>query len=185
MAARNAQDARARAIGMHKGSLLALKAKVVEQEEDQACDEDITKWDPKEVHDLHRDYIALADRTYWSSSAKAKAQLEQRGPSSGNKEGGPRVRSCYNCQNQFHFVADCPWEKREDHGGKIVPKDKSKIPCKKPFFKKNTSKKKSPRIVLVAEEEYSSEEGEEETRSEVAAIAITSSPSPSLFESPN
>ena len=39
---------------------------------------------------------------------------------------------------------------------------------------------------MLTQEEYSSkEEEEEEPTSEVVAIAITSSPSPSLFESPN
>ena len=33
--AKNVEDARARAIGMHKGTSLALKAKVVEQEDDE------------------------------------------------------------------------------------------------------------------------------------------------------
>ena len=47
VAIKNAEDARARAIGMHKGTSLALKAKVVEHEEGQACEEDITKWDRK------------------------------------------------------------------------------------------------------------------------------------------
>src|SRR5664279_4086102 len=168
-------------MGMHKGVSLALKAKVVEHEEEKVCEEDVTTWDPKDVQDTHRYYMALASRTFWKNPAKAKEQIYQ---SSGKKEGGPRVRSCYNCQNQFHFVAECPFENREDHGGKLVPKDKSKIPRKKPFFKKNTSNKKPSRIVLLTQEEYSSDE-EEETTTEVAAIAITSSPSSSLFESPN
>ena len=81
-------------------------------------------------------------------------------------------------------MADCPFENREHHGGKLVRKDKSKDAHRKPFFKKNATNKKPPRIVLLAQEEYSSGE-EEETTSEVAAIAIASSSSPFLFESPN
>ena len=61
-------------------------------------------------------------------------------------------------------------------------------PSKKPFIKKNFPHKKSPsRMVLVTREEYISgdEDSEDEESAEVAAIAITSSSSPSLFESPN
>ena len=55
---------------------------------------------------------------------------------------------------------------------------------------KNFTNKKQSRIVLLTQEEYSSEdddneENEEETTNEVAAIATTSTPSTSLFESPN
>ena len=77
---------------------------------------------------------------------------------SGRKEGGQRVRSCYNCQDKYHFVAECPFENREHHGGKLVRKDRSKDTHKKPFFKKNATNKKPPRIVLLAQEEYSSGE---------------------------
>ena len=52
---------------------------------------------------------------------------------------------------------------------------------------RSVTNKKPQRMVLIAQEEYSSgeEEEEEETKSEVAGIAIASSPTPSLFESPN
>ena len=86
---------------------------------------------------------------------KAKAYVEEKTKSSGIKEGAPRVRSCFNCQDKYHFIAECPYGNREDHGGKLIPKEKSKIPRKKPFFKKNTfNKKPSSRIVLVTQEEY-------------------------------
>ena len=58
---------------------------------------------------------------------------------------------------------------------------------KKPFVKRKPLFKKAPRIVLMTQEEYPSEDSEEEeepTR-EVAALAIVSTPPPSLFESPN
>ena len=98
------------------------------------------------------------------------------------------MKTCVNCQDRYHYVAECPYENREEHGGRLVLKNASKFPSKKPFFKKNLPNKKPPsRMVLVTREEYMSggESDEEETTSEVAAIAITSSTSPSLFESPN
>src|SRR5664279_5571725 len=192
VSAKLAQDSRARVIGMHKGTSLALKAKVVakvvDQEDEDESDDEVTYLQPKEYKTLHKDYMALAARTFWDDPAKAKAFVEEKTKSSGIKEGTPRVRSCFNCQEKYHFVAECPYENREDHGGRLISKDKSKMTRKKPFFKKNTSNKKpASRIVLVTQEEYLSndDEEEEETTSEVAAIAIASSSSPSLFESPN
>ena len=54
MAAKNAKDARARAIGMHKGTSLALKAKVVVQDKDDETQEDLSHWHPKELEELSR-----------------------------------------------------------------------------------------------------------------------------------
>jgi hypothetical protein len=97
------------------------------------------------------------------------------------------VRTCYNCNDRFYFVAECPYKKREDHGGKLILKSKTKSPSKKPFVKKGGPKKKQPKFVFLTQEEYSrSESDEEETStSEVAAIATTSTPPALLFESPN
>ena len=187
VAAKNAEDARARAIGMQKSSPLALKAKMVAQDDDDEEQEDVSHWHPKELEDTLKEYSALtmshSHKDFWKSPSKAREFVNK---SSGKKEGGQRVRSCYNCQDRYHFVAECPFENREHHGGKLVRKVKPKIPNKKPFFKENATNKKPQRMVLIAQEEYSSgEEEEEETKSEVAGIAIASSSTPSLFESPN
>jgi hypothetical protein len=66
------------------------------------------------------------------------------------------VRTCYNCNDRFHFVSGCSYEKREDHGGKLILKNKSKTPPKKPFVKKDSSKKKRPKFLFLTQEEYSS-----------------------------
>ena len=100
------------------------------------------------------------------------------------------MKTCFNCQDRYHYVAMCPNENRKDHGGRLVLKkaSMSTSPSKKPFFKKNPPNKKPPsRMVLVTREEYMSggESDEEETSSDVVAIAIASSTSPSLFESTN
>ena len=55
-----------------------------------------------------------------------------------------------------HFVAKCPYEKREDHGGKLIRKDKTKSPSNKNFVKK-----KPQRVLLVQEEEYISDDDDE------------------------
>ena len=51
---------------------------------------------------------------------------------------------------------ECPYEKREDNGGKLIWKDKAKsLPNKNHFTKK------APPKVLVAQEEYNKEEEED------------------------
>ena len=121
----------------------------------------MSHWDPKELEDTLKDYSALTSKVFWKSPSKARDFVNK---TVGRKDGGQRVRSCYNCQDKYHFVADCPFENREHHGGKLVRKDKSKDAHRKPFFKKNATNKKPPRIVLLAQEEYSSGEEEEASK---------------------
>jgi hypothetical protein len=58
-------------------------------------------------------------------------------------------------QYRFHFVAECLYEKREDHGGKLILKNKTKNPPKKAFVNKGASKKKQPKFMFLTHEEYS------------------------------
>jgi hypothetical protein len=90
---------------------------------------------------------------------------QRRSKSSGfqrNDNNGQRVRTCYNCNDRFHFIAKCPYEKREDHGGKLILKNNTKSPSKKPFVKKGGPKKKQSKFVFLTQEEYSGSESEEE-----------------------
>ena len=87
-------------------------------------------------------------------------------------------RKCYNCDSPKHFVADCPYERREDKSEKLVFKKKS--------FNKFAKRRGDKALV---HEEYLSadeEDGDDENKG-MAAIAMhskSSSPSSSLFESP-
>ena len=63
-----AQDTRARAIGMHQGSSLALKARVVEQDDEQEETQTFIL-SPDEIKSTHRDYVALAARSFWKNPA--------------------------------------------------------------------------------------------------------------------
>ena len=107
---------------MQQGASLALKAKVVEHNEDQDC-EDVSSMDPEELKIAHRDYVALAARTFWKNPSKARAQVEEKFKSSGFKDGNPKMKICFNCQDRFHYVAMCPYENREDHGGRLVSEE--------------------------------------------------------------
>ena len=172
---------------MKQGSSLALKSKVVcldDSVEIEACPSNIL---PDGLEQAYHDHVALGTRTFWRDPAKAKAQVDLRNNPSRKKEFAIRTKTCYNCHDKHHFIKECPYENREQHGGRLVPKDQSKAIQKKPFVKRKPFFKKAPRIVLMTQEEYPSDDSEEEdepTR-EVAALAIVSSPSPSLFESPN
>ena len=117
--------------------------------------------------------MALKHHVFWKHPAKAKDYVQEHSPSSYSKGGSQKLRSCFNCGSNLHFIAECPYEPREKNAGRLVRKDKSKTPNKKPFFNKRCpNKNPNSRIVLVAQEEYSSDdddEEEEESTSEVAA----------------
>ena len=82
----------------------------------------------------------------------------------------------------IHFVADCPYEKREDNGGKFIRKDKAKS-----FPNKNNFTKKTPPKGLVAQEEYNEDYDDDEDgeTTAMASVAIATTPRVSLFDSPN
>ncbi|KAK1627926.1 hypothetical protein QYE76_002241 [Lolium multiflorum] len=194
----NSHDSRNRAIGMSRGNNLALTVNSVEEVNPQEPYR--TSWSMSYPEDLelhYNDHMAFHAKYYWVDPSKAKEDNIKRNNSSGSTSLGPRTRSCYNCGDKRHFIAQCPYEHWETHGGRLIPKDKSKdskgkdskAPNKK-FYNKSKKGKRPSRIVLVTKEEYSSEEvesssDEEESSKEVAAIVTTNIPSPSLFESPN
>jgi hypothetical protein len=145
---------------------------------------------PEDMRHEYNEHMAFYGKTFWVEPHKAKEDNQRRRKSSGfqrNDNNGQRVRTCYNCNDRFHFVAECPYEKREDHGGKLILKSKTKSLSKKPFVKKGGPKKKQPKFVFLTQEEYSASDSDEEetSTSEMAAIATTSTTSASLFESPN
>jgi hypothetical protein len=108
---KNAEDARARALGMRRGGNLALKAKAMEYEEEGSEEESVFAWCPENIKYDYNDHMALAARTFWRDG-KFKPKGNQRSDSSGQKFGGPRLRTCYNCNNQNHFIAECPYENK-------------------------------------------------------------------------
>ena len=79
-------------------------------------------------------------------------------------------------------MAECPYEKREDNGGKLIRKDKTKsFPIKNNFVKKP-----HPKGMVALEEYPSDDDGDDDTvATTTVAIATTSSQKVSLFNAPN
>lgn len=175
------QSLQVRALKRHEGVNLALKATVEGGSEDDFESSSLLSNEGLKL--AYNEHLALAAKGFWENPSKARAQF-YRHPLVGSPQGGKRdiskARTCYNCQDKFHFVAECPYEKREENGGRLILKDKSKMPPKKAYVKNKRAffKKKAPRIVLMTQEEYPTEDEdeseEEETPNEVAAIATTS-----------
>ena len=74
----------------------------------------MTSLKTEEYEEVLKDYIALATRTFWKNAAKAKVYVHENTKSRNAKEVTQRVRSCFNCQSKFHFIAECPYEPREN-----------------------------------------------------------------------
>ncbi|KAK1614654.1 hypothetical protein QYE76_020171 [Lolium multiflorum] len=196
----NSHDSRNRAIGMAKGNNLALVVNPVEEVYPQ--EQYRASWSMSYPIDLechYHDHMAFHAKSFWVDPSKAKEDNIKRNHKSGFTSFGPKTRSCYNCDDKRHFIAECPYENRELHNGRLIPKDKSKdtkgkyskAPNKKFYNNKTKKGKRPPRVVLVTREEYSTDEvqsssdDEGESSKEVAAIVTTNIPSSSLFESPN
>ncbi|KAK1607939.1 hypothetical protein QYE76_031612 [Lolium multiflorum] len=123
----NSHDSRNRAIGMSRGNNLALTVNSVEEVNPQEPYR--TSWSMSYPEDLelhYNDHMAFHAKSFWVDPSKAKEDNIKRNNSSGSTSLGPRTRSCYNCGDKRHFIAQCPYEHRETNGGRLIPKDKSK-----------------------------------------------------------
>ncbi|KAK1558137.1 hypothetical protein QYE76_017536 [Lolium multiflorum] len=193
---KNAEDLVARAHNSRKPNL-ALKMKVHEASE---SDEDPVEWGSDDLKVNYHEHMALAAKKFWDGNMSRNTRPRRSRDSprrlSKSPREGTKGRTCYNCGDKNHFVADCMFERREDHGGKLIPKDRYK-PLSKGFSKfsprsddDKVSSNKKPRAFIIREEYTSDEDGEHEDKRSnkegegVAAIAI-STPSNSLFDSPN
>ena len=78
------EDSRARALGMRRGGNLALKAKAVEEVDEESGDAN-AEWCPEDIkYDLH-DNLALAARNFWRDPVKYTSRGNQRSDSSAPK----------------------------------------------------------------------------------------------------
>ena len=117
---KTADNVLARVCGTKKPNI-ALKAKAVQEEEEEEEEESC----PEDTKYAYHEHMALASRQFWGNKRNFKSNYS-RNNSSGSKPRGQRVRTCHNCGNVSHFIVDCPYEKREDNGGKLICKDKTK-----------------------------------------------------------
>ncbi|KAK1629876.1 hypothetical protein QYE76_004191 [Lolium multiflorum] len=196
----NSHDSLNRAIGMSKGNNLALVVNPLDEVHPQ--EQYRASWSmsyPEDLECHYHDHMAFHAKSFWVDPSKAKEDNIKRNHKSGFTSFGPKTRSCYNCDDKRHFIAECPYENRELHNGRLIPKDKSKeskgkyskAPNKKFYNNKTKKGKRHPKVMLVTREEYSSDEvasssdDEEGSSKEMAAIVTTNIPSSSLFESPN
>ncbi|KAK1618540.1 hypothetical protein QYE76_024057 [Lolium multiflorum] len=195
---KNTEDLVARAHNTRKPNL-ALKMKEHEASE---SDEDPIEWGPDDLKANYHEHMALPAKSFWSGNKTRSSRSRRYIPhdsirhSSKSPREDQKRRSCYNCGDKSHFVEDCIFERREDNGGRLVRKSKFKS-LSKGFSKFSSNSDdtkvfstKKPRAFII-HEEYSSDEGDEredkrlnKKEEGVAAIAI-STPSISLFESPN
>jgi hypothetical protein len=117
----------------------------------------------------HAEHMALAQRAFmknWKSSSPSKPKATS------------RVRTCYNCGNQHHFIADYPYERVEDYSGRLVRKEMKA----KSYPPRNSNKKKAiPIHALTTQEEYpfgdDASDDEEVGRAAIAIVKPTSSSS--------
>jgi hypothetical protein len=107
-------------------------------------EEEIMSGSPEDMKYAHAEHMALAQRAFlkkWKLSSPSKVKAIG------------RVRTCYNCGNQNHFIADCPYERLEDHNGRLVRKEMRA----KSYPPRNFDKKKAvPIHTLMTQEEYPS-----------------------------
>jgi hypothetical protein len=131
--------ARALAVKGGDGPNLALKAKVEEREDTKSEEEmEIIEWAPEEVKYAYHEHMALATKAFWTGRNK---NYKSRGNSKGAPStSGPKMRNCYNIGDKNHLIAQCTYEKREENGGHLVRKERSKYSPSK-----RTSPTRTPR----------------------------------------
>jgi hypothetical protein len=145
-----------------------LKAKVSFHEEASLMEEEESMGEsPKDMKYAHAEHMALAQRAFmkkWKSSSPSKPKATS------------RVRTCYNCGNQHHFIVDCPYERVEDHNGRLVHKEMKA----KSYPPRNFDKKKAvPIHAWMTQEEYPSGDDASDDE-EVGKVTITIAKSTSL-----
>jgi hypothetical protein len=138
--------------GVHAPNL-ALKAKVSYHKEaslEEEDEEEVMGGSAKDIKYDHAENMVLAQWAFikkWKSSSLSKPKATS------------RVSTCYNCGNQKHFIADCPYERVEDHNGRLVCKEMKT----KSYPPRNFDKKRAiPTRALVIQEEYPSDDASDD-----------------------
>jgi hypothetical protein len=120
----------------------------------------------------------MCDNTSALFIKKFNKYIKKRRPYKGDRKEKPRSkRVCYNCGKNWCFIAQCPYERKEEYNDKRKKFDKD--------YKKNKkyTKKKPYCQAHVGQEWNSSDESSESESDDLATIAIKgkASSSKSLF----
>ena len=92
-----------------------IEAKVCVEEEEEEEEEESN---PEDTKYAYHEHMALVSRQFWGNKRNSRSKFFKN-HSTGSK-GKQCVRTCCNCGNVSHFVVECPYEKREDNGGKLI-----------------------------------------------------------------
>lgn len=175
----SSDDVLARVNGMKRVSL-ALKATPYEEESN---DDGALTYVPseKEKWQSHNECLALAQHNWWKKGDFRSNATKNKGRESSSMK---KARTCFNCGDSEHFVAECPFKSRIENGGRLIKKNNF-APKNKNFMKKVPQK-----AMMANEQEYLSGGEESEDESEqvgMAAVAMGVIPSSldSLFSKPN
>ena len=127
---KSAEDALACGQGAVRKNL-ALKVRGTSMSSDDEDDDD--EAEAENIKHEFNDHLALSAQKFWRGKGRTFNSKENSKTGFSSKD---RTWSCYNCGNKKHFVAECPYEKREDNGGKLVRKSVTS-PSSKSFADKN------------------------------------------------
>jgi hypothetical protein len=120
----NAEETRARVLVGQGAHNLALKAKVVRKQEEEVCEGEY--WSLEDAKYALNEHLALTTNAFWDANKhKFKWSKFKSSPRGDRKGSDSKVRHCYNCGGIKHFIAECPYENKEDHDGWLIPKRRS------------------------------------------------------------
>jgi hypothetical protein len=121
---KNAKETRAHVLAGQGSQNLALKAKVVHKQEEE--EEDMYEgecWSPEDAKYALNEHLALTTNAFWDANKhKFKGSKFKSSPRGDRKGYDSKGRHYYNCGGIKHFITKCPYENKEDHGGRLIPK---------------------------------------------------------------
>jgi hypothetical protein len=141
---KNAEETRAHVLARQGVHNLALKAKVVYKQEEEVCEGEY--WSPEDAKYALNEHLALTTNAFWDANKhKFKGSKFKSSP---RKGGDSKVRHCYNCGGIKHFIVECPYENKEDHGGRLIPKCRSSKFSSSKKHRNKDDKKKGERLLV-------------------------------------
>jgi hypothetical protein len=120
-------DSRNRAIGMAKGSNLALVVNSVEEvvpQESYRASWSMTY--PEDLQCHYHDHMAFHAKSFWVDPSKAKEDNIKRNNKNGFTSFGPKTRSCYNCDDKATSLPNAPMRIESFIMGGSFPRTRAK-----------------------------------------------------------